>query len=157
MSTNNDLPEEDTILWNPEEYECSETSNDTMSSKKKVKIFIDKNYNKIKLNKTIIEYYSTFILPENKIRNSVTGVREKYNVGSKYEDLYFKVIDTTRNKTQSVFMFFNTPEEYEKLFMTNLSKNIKQKWYNKKQATLNLVNSEIKLCSNLENKVILVK
>ena len=66
------------------------------------------------------------------IRNAVTG--EKYNhlVGSKNEDLYFKVSYCTgENGQESQTLFYDTPEQYEKHLFYKVDEYIKEQWLNK--------------------------
>jgi hypothetical protein len=70
------------------------------------------------------------------IRSASTGVRESHRVGSKYEDLYFRVKDcalytkTELNKEPRK-LFYHNPEEYERHMGTTVSTVIKKAWYEK--------------------------
>jgi len=68
-----------------------------------------------------------------KIRNAVTGMYTPYVVGSKNEDLFFIVIDSVgRNgRKDPLFLFYDTPEQYENHQYCILSQKIKEKWYEK--------------------------
>jgi hypothetical protein len=76
-----------------------------------------------------------------RIRNAVTG--EKYShselVGSKFEDLYFKVIESTGrfNRRDPLILFYDTPDQYENHHFTTVNTLIKEKWYEKCLATRN--------------------
>lgn len=66
------------------------------------------------------------------IRNASTGVREQYKVGSKYEDLFFRVKDTalyTGNEPRK--LFYRNPEEYERHQSIKLSQQTKKAWHEK--------------------------
>lgn len=81
--------------------------------------------------KTNISFYTTSLTPGVKIRNAVTGYKEPYIVGSKDEDLFFKVSLNTGELGQCPYsnhLFFESPEDYESLFYTKISDNIKNKW-----------------------------
>jgi hypothetical protein len=66
-----------------------------------------------------------------RIRNAVTGQYYNYVVGSVDEDLVFKVIDAVgRNgRKDPLFLFYDTPEQYENHQFVKLSQGIKEKWY----------------------------
>ena len=66
------------------------------------------------------------------IRNASSGVREPYKVGSKYEDLFFRVKDTglyTGNAPRK--LFYRNPEEYERHQFQVLPKQVKIAWHEK--------------------------
>ena len=63
------------------------------------------------------------------IRNASTGIREPYKVGSKYEDLYFRVKDVALNTgTEPRKLFYNNPEEYERHQFGKIPQDIKKVW-----------------------------
>ena len=68
-----------------------------------------------------------------RIRNAVTGERYDHLVGSKAEDLYFKVIESTGrvNRREPLILFYDTPDQYENHHFTSLSNSVKEKWYEK--------------------------
>lgn len=98
---------------------------------------IDKGYVKTHIfsgySKIPLEYYKTVNIPGAKIRNAVTGIYESYYVGKKDEDLYFKVMNTTAKDTnsESHLLFYDSPEQYEKHFQSELSDALKQNWLQK--------------------------
>jgi hypothetical protein len=68
------------------------------------------------------------------IRNASTGIRMDHRVGSKYEDLYFRVADRGMNTRTPVNqearkLFYNNPEECERHQRITLSTDIKEKWH----------------------------
>ena len=66
------------------------------------------------------------------IRNASTGVREQYRVGSKYEDLFFRVKDTALySGTVPRKLFYRNPEEYERHQGVKISSEIKSAWNDK--------------------------
>jgi hypothetical protein len=70
------------------------------------------------------------------IRNATTGIREKHRVGSKYEDLYFRVKDValytkTELNKEPRKLFYRNPEEYERHFGLTVSMDIKNAWHEK--------------------------
>lgn len=100
---------------------------------------LDKNYYKYKKmvtvedetgyrsqKKVLIEYYASG-QTGNYIRNAQTGIYTKDMVGSKSEDLYFKI--TMGN---SIHLFYDSPEQYERHQYTKLSSEIKEKWAKKR-------------------------
>jgi len=67
-----------------------------------------------------------------KIRNAVTGQRYDYKVGSRSEDLLFKVKNVSGKLAKdSRHLFYDNPEQYENHQYVTVSSNIKEKWYNK--------------------------
>ena len=127
--------------------DSSVTDENTISSQlKKRKNFLkelkktDKGYHKIKkfidgkLEK--IEFYHTDFTPGTCIRNAITGTRNKeYRTGTRDEDLFFKVIETTvkTDKRDPLFLFFDCPEDWERHFKVTCSQDIKNKWHEKFQ------------------------
>lgn len=97
---------------------------------------------KIPRGKFQLEYYHTSMHPETRIRNASTGYRYrddhpklKYLVGSRQEDLFFKVvISNGETGNNPVFLFYDSPEQFEKHQKILLSQPIKEKWYKKHQA-----------------------
>lgn len=67
------------------------------------------------------------------IRNATTGIRSQYKVGSKYEDLFFKVKDVARNN-QTVLnnlprkLFYDSPEECERHMHVIIPTEVKETW-----------------------------
>jgi hypothetical protein len=71
------------------------------------------------------------------IRNAETGNFYKYKVGSKSEDLFFKVALATgelKTKNGSNVLFYDSPEQYDKHLDQEVSQTIKQTWHEKKLA-----------------------
>lgn len=78
-----------------------------------------------------IEYYYTKIVPGALIRNAVTGGYEYgYRVGSSDENLFFKVIRASGydGDRDPHMLFYNSPEQYERHFMTTISQDEKERW-----------------------------
>ena len=71
-----------------------------------------------------------------RIRNAVTGQSYLYLVGSKDEDHMFKVIDAVgRNgRKEPLFLFYDTPEQYENHQFIKLGQEVKEAWYKKNLA-----------------------
>lgn len=104
----------------------------------------DKGYHLVRRSKKPrgkfqLEYYETSINPETRIRNAVTGNRYrddhpkiKYVVGTKQEDLFFKVVIANgETGNNPVFLFYDNPEQFEKHQRIILSQPIKEKWSKK--------------------------
>ena len=112
---------------------------------------------KTKGRKFKLDYYETSINVDARIRNAVTGFRYKddhpklrYLVGSRQEDLFFKVaISNGENGNSHVFLFYDNPEQFEKHQHIILSRPIKEKWY-KKNLDCRLKN--MKFCNLEQNK-----
>lgn len=87
-----------------------------------------------------VELYSTQQTPSKLIRHAITGIRMEHYVGSKYEDLYFIVVDTLGNPRfpaeTARRLFYNTPEEFERHQQTTLSQSIKEDWMYKRNSLM---------------------
>jgi len=72
-----------------------------------------------------------------RIRNAVTGERFNELVGSKFEDLYFKVVESTGrfNRRDPLILFYDTPDQYENHHFVTVNNLVKEKWYEKCLAT----------------------
>jgi hypothetical protein len=68
-----------------------------------------------------------------RIRNAVTGQYTPYIVGSKNEDLFFVVNDSTGlfGRRDPLFLYYDSPEQYENHQFTLLNQKIKEKWNEK--------------------------
>ncbi len=62
------------------------------------------------------------------IRNAVSGLIYDIRVGSLHEDMLFKVCKTTSKTREPLVLFYDSPEEYEKHYFTNVSDDLKKKW-----------------------------
>jgi len=98
----------------------------------------DKGYHNIKIpyghKKIESEFYSTSTTPGKPIRDAVTGSRmSKHLVGSLDEDFYFKVRLATGqlNTVEGHILYFDSPEQFERLMRCTVSQEIKQKWTDK--------------------------
>ena len=78
--------------------------------------------------KIVIEYYSSGPIGSY-IRNALTCLYTTDMVGSKNEDLYFKINLSYGN---SATLFYETPEQYERHHHDKLSTHIKENWLKKK-------------------------
>jgi hypothetical protein len=99
----------------------------------------DPGYHKIKIDnrKTPVKIYDTTCAVGATIRNAISGIRMSgHKVGTKDEDLYFKVVDTSHPHTENgkhvpYFLYFESPEQWEKHFSTVCSESIKEQWREK--------------------------
>jgi hypothetical protein len=72
-----------------------------------------------------------------RIRDAITGDRyQTYKVGSKYEDLFFKIRLASQNFAgrDPPTLFYSSPEQYEKHTKESVGSKIKEKWFVKKLA-----------------------
>ena len=104
-----------------------------------------------KYKRETILYYKTSYVPGTYIRNALTGDYYNFLVGSKFENLLYKVFLSTGEKgTQTTvlhnhykdktinepsILYYDSPIEYEKHFCCRVGPAIKEKW-NIKQAGL---------------------
>lgn len=108
---------------------------------------IDENYEKhrVPVNKTwkdgrfykdvVIELYGSG-QTGSRIRNAVTGHKYPYVVGSSDEYLFFKVSDSTgrHGRNYPLILFYDSPEQYENHYFTNVEPHIKAIWQEKNLA-----------------------
>lgn len=93
-----------------------------------VKMSDDSKYGKFVNKKYTIEQFGTGTTGS-RIRNAVTGTAYPYFVGSKQEDLFFKIVDTTgKGKTEPLMLYYDNPEQYETHQYTVLEPKIKTIW-----------------------------
>jgi hypothetical protein len=83
-----------------------------------------------------VELYSSPLLNNSFIRNAVTGIKMEHKVGSKYDDLYFRVIDVcpgthTPLNDLSRKLYYNNPEQCERHLQITIPNEIKEKWAEK--------------------------
>jgi len=90
------------------------------------------------LNKHLkIELYSSPLCCNGAIRNATTGIKMDHKVGSKYDDLYFMMMDVTTKKIASDDykhprkLYYNSPEECERHQKIVIPMNIKERWMEK--------------------------
>ena len=79
------------------------------------------------------------------IRNAVTGIICKgHLVGTPYEDLYFKISLATGETGQTPnILFYDSPEQYEKHMMCEVSQKTKERWNEKSlKASKQLIKSD---------------
>ena len=134
----NDLAENITMVDNFSDSD-SNTSNQVSRKQKKMLEDIkkmDKGYHKIYRmidnKKKSIEFYSTSIFPGSKIRGAIGGsYYPGFKVGSKDEDIFFKIAFSTGECKDNNICFFDTPEQYENHMHVTLDQTIKEKWYEK--------------------------
>lgn len=82
-----------------------------------------------------IEFYETPAIIGRYIRDAVTGKRcAPFRFGSKEEDLFYSVtLATGENGTrQAPILFFDNPEQYERLFHTQIPQHAKELWLEKR-------------------------
>jgi hypothetical protein len=114
----------------------------------------DVGYNKIyrqvprqsddKLIKKKINFYATGIVGSN-IRDAESGDYYKFLVGSKEEDLYFKVSLATgecKSKNKSHTLFYLSPAHYTSHMYTDVTDTIIINWENKREKCLEILDKE---------------
>lgn len=151
MYTEEHLPDDAIDYFDVTDVSIDETStmNSEQRNRKKINELYklgDPNYyyykireynenDKVRMRK--IPIYSSSI--GGKIRNATTGIREDDRVGSKYEDLYFVVKDTslytkTETNNEPRKLFYRDPEECERHLQLTLPRSVKEAWYNKEKS-----------------------
>ena len=102
---------------------------------------MDPGYNAV-LNKTgekVFEFYETACHPGARIRDAITGIRDDIGCGTIFEDLYFKVA-YCGNHGKGQILFFSSPDDYERYFGHTIDTEHKQRWLEKKNAALKIIN-----------------
>ena len=98
-------------------------------------VYRDKTLPSGKIKKARIDCYTSSDAGTH-IRNAETGNYYKYKVGSKEEDLFFKVALSSGKLNAgnaSNILFYDSPEQYEKHLLYDLEDEIKEKWAEKKR------------------------
>lgn len=116
-----------------ENYKSNRSSRFQQKSKSPYELIGNDHYRTIVMSKSRqipIEFYMTKYYPGLSIRDAVTGNYEKTKVGKSDEDLYFKVKVSVGQDTPGS-LFYNSPEEFERHWHTEVSVEIKQKWLDK--------------------------
>ena len=65
-----------------------------------------------------------------RIINAVTGTKYNIKVGSPEENTLFKVTDSSgvNGRNEPLMLYYDSPEQYENHYFTNVSPNTKQQW-----------------------------
>jgi hypothetical protein len=97
---------------------------------------MDTGYNKLTRfvdgKKKSIEIYSTIPNPGSNIRGAITGsFYRDFKVGSRDENVFYKVAVSTGECKHSHIFFFDNPEQYERALFTTISAAEKEAWYSK--------------------------
>lgn len=137
--------------------------NDDSSKNKELLNFkkADRGFNKIyrnvvresdgKIIRKKIELYTTGCTGSN-IRDAETGEYYSELVGSKYEDLYFKVALSTGECTSlngSSTLFYLSPQHYERHLYVDMNEDIINNWEDKKNALLVEMKNNVKKTKNV--------
>lgn len=96
------------------------------------------------LIKKKIDCYTSGIVGSN-IRDAETGEYYKFLVGSKEEDLFFKVSLATgecKSKNKSHTLFYASPSHYSSHMYTEVTDTIIMNWENKRDSCLGLLDKE---------------
>lgn len=83
-------------------------------------------------NRVNVDVYASGGLGTN-IRNAISGeYYNGYKVGTTKEDLFYKTsVSTSETGNESVLLFFENPEQYERHFYTQVDAADKERWYSK--------------------------
>ena len=103
---------------------------------------MDPGYNAIldKSGEKVFEFYETACHPGTKIRDAITGIRDEVGCGTIFEELYFKVA-YCGNHGRGQILFFSSPDDYERYFGHTIDTEHKQRWLEKKNAALKIINN----------------
>jgi hypothetical protein len=77
------------------------------------------------------------LLTNGLIRNAVSGAIMNHRVGSKYDDLYFRMMDVTGiGRTKDNYLprklYYNDPEQCERHLGITISQEMKNTWLEKR-------------------------
>uniref|UniRef100_A0A6C0KGE0 Uncharacterized protein n=1 Tax=viral metagenome TaxID=1070528 RepID=A0A6C0KGE0_9ZZZZ len=102
---------------------------------------MDAGYNKLtrfvegaknKIEKKSIDLYGTNSTPGSNIRGAITGSYYRdFKVGSRDEDVFYKVAISTGECKNDMMFFFDTPEQYERAMYITIPPSEKEAWYAK--------------------------
>jgi hypothetical protein len=134
-----EFPNDREVINNMMIDEAKEIEKEMLSLKK-----IDRGYNKVyrniprasdgKIINTKIDVYTTGYIGS-RIRDAETGEYYNYNVGSKYEDLFFKVALATgecNSKNGSSTLFYLSPHQYMSHLNVDLDDSVINSWEEKR-------------------------
>lgn len=87
-------------------------------------------------SKKMFEFYDSTSVMGAAIRYAKTGFYTTHKVGTRDEDLYFKVVDTThppKNRAAHMpcYLYYESPEQWENHFGTICPEELREKWRNK--------------------------
>ena len=70
-----------------------------------------------------------------RIINAVTGTKYNIKVGSAEENIFFKVTDSSgiNGRNEPLMLYYDSPEQYENHYFTNISQDAKQQWIQRSQ------------------------
>jgi hypothetical protein len=87
---------------------------------------------KVNNNKVNVDVYASGGLGTN-IRNAISGeYYYGFKLGTTKEDLFYKTsVSTSETGNESVLLFFENPEQYERHFYTQVDAEDKERWYSK--------------------------
>jgi hypothetical protein len=112
---------------------------------------------KIKINNDIfkVEFFETGYQPGINIRNALTGAYYNHKTGTFDEYFYFKVVDACYSGKNPYFLFYDSPEQFERHFFCSLPKETKRKWlerYNEEMSKRKAVHqdTDYKIEGNLQ-------
>ena len=75
-----------------------------------------------------VETYATTVLFNGMIRHATDGIKCPHRTGTKYEDLYFRVMDVSTSSKESRKLFYYSPEEFERHEYMTVPQSIKEAW-----------------------------
>jgi hypothetical protein len=103
-----------------------------------------------------VEFFETSLFPNRIIKNAVTGIMQgNCRVGSSDEDLFFSVLLSSGEcgKTPPC-LFYDSPEQYERHFYTELNEKTKSAWRVKYHLEMDRRQSERNKSSKIETIVV---
>jgi hypothetical protein len=86
------------------------------------------------MKQVTLKVYSSGDVGSN-IRNAENGLYTPYIVGSKYENLFFSVLDTTVQsdlRGGSIRLYYDSPEQYESHQSVRIDEDTRARWYEKR-------------------------
>ena len=131
---------EDTISRNDDNVSINSRKKRVRRAIEEVKK-MDPGYNAVldKTGEKVFEFYETTCHPGARIRDAITGIRDEVGCGTIFEELYFKVA-YCGNHGKGQVLFFSSPDDYERYFGHTIETEHKQRWLEKKNAALKIIN-----------------
>ena len=83
-----------------------------------------------------IQLYSSPLAMPGYIRNASSGIVMPHRIGSKYEDIYFIMIDVSAHTKTAIYneprkLYYANPEECERHLKITVPREVKEKWLEK--------------------------
>lgn len=125
-------------------YHLSEKADPRSTNKRYVSRF-----NPVLKKNVRVEFFATNPTPNSFIRHAMNGTIQSsaegrtFRSGTKDEDLFFSTILATGEVSGSApVLFYDNPEQYERHFFSEVPQQLKDRWVEKRNAAIQLLNAK---------------